>query len=63
MKKELRTACCASASLQRSEEIPVASEGRSEKGAVPSQDYWISQEVGDDQRQGRAKKNSAVLGT
>ena len=28
-------AYCASASLQRSEEIPVASEGRSKKGAAP----------------------------
>ena len=33
-----RTASCASASLQRGKDFPVASEGRSVKGAVPGQE-------------------------
>ena len=63
-KKELRTAYCASASLRRSKEIPVASEGRSEEGEVPSQKDGIDQEAGrENTTEGRVKegKNSAVL--
>ena len=33
-----RTASCASASIQRGKDFPVASEGRSVKGALPGQE-------------------------
>ena len=39
-----RTAYCASTSLQRGKNYPVAKEGTSEKGAVPGQEDGIDQE-------------------
>ena len=42
-----RTASCASASIQRCKDFPLASEGRSVKGAVPGQ------EDGEDRGEGR----------
>ena len=64
--KELRTAYCASASLQRREEIPVASDGRSEKGAAPGREEENGRGEGHENAtkyKGKESKNSAVLHT
>ena len=64
--KELRTAYCASASLQRREEIPVASDGRSEKGAAPGREEENGRGEGHENAtkyKGKESKNSAVVHT
>ena len=64
-RKVPRTASCAIASIQRGKFFPVASKDRSERGAVPGQEYGKDRGEGlENATNGKAKevkKSSAVL--
>ena len=62
VEKRPRTASCASASLQRGKDFPVASKGRSVKGAVPGREEWKDAVTQDEMLPPKGQRRYANLG-